>query len=161
MTENYPIRFDWDGEVMRPANAYWAKKCDALFVIGQHYELEQHLERSTASHRAYFAEIKSAWENLPEDIAHQFPSAEALRKYALVKSGHCNQNTFVCETKSQAQKLAAFLRPMDEFGMIDVRGTVVTRYVPHSQSYREMDKERFRKSRDDVLRVIGEILGIR
>lgn len=155
-----PLRLRYEGEgAFSPVSPYWAKRGDLNFTVGEVYELQEVQERSSAQHRAYFASIKTAWESLPEDKLQQFPSPEALRKWALIRAGHCNQNIFPCANKTEALRLQKFLAPLDEFGVIDVRGNVVVRYVAHSQSYRAMDKERFRKSFDDVLRVIAEMIG--
>ena len=154
------IAFKWDAEreVMEPLPRF-REECRKTFENQHIYRMEEIQARSEASHRAFFASLNEAWANLPDELAQEFTTAESLRKYALIKSGHCNQHTFSCATRAEALRLSAFLKPLDEFGVIRVNGATVTRYVAHSQSYRAMDKETFRKSFDDVLRIVAEMIG--
>lgn len=149
---------EWDGEQMIPLPRF-RRECDKTFVIGERYVLETIEQRSAASHRHYFACIRSAWQNLPEDMSKQFPSEDHLRKYALVKTGYYNSNAIKCETPAQAVKLVAFLKPLDEFGVIDMSGLVVTRYTAKSQSMRSMGKDIFSKSKSDVLDFLAAMVG--
>lgn len=148
----------WDGEHMVPLPRF-RRQCDQVFVIGENYVLETIEQRSAASHRHYFACIRSAWQNLPEDMSKQFPTEDHLRKYALIKTGFYNSNAIKCETPAQAVKLAAFIKPLDEFGVIDVRGLVVTRFTARSQSMKAMGKEIFTKSKNDVLDFLATLVG--
>lgn len=153
-----PIPFEWDGEAMRPLPAF-TRRADQLYTVGERYILDAHEQRSAASHRHYFAAIREAWATMPEHETDRFPNPEALRKWALIKAGHCGTRTLVASSKAEAERLAAFTRPMDSEAIVTVRDAVVTVYTPRSQSSRAMDKQTFQKSKDDVLRVIAEMLG--
>lgn len=155
-----PIIFVWDGDAMVPRDRRFAFQCDKMFVVGEHYTLVQHEDRSAASHRHYFAAIKEAWENLPEVIGDRFASPEHLRKYALVKAGYRDERTHVAATKAEAQRLAAFVRPIDDFAIVTVSGLAVTVWTAKSQSVRAMGKKEFYESKEAVLRVIAELLGV-
>lgn len=154
-----PILFSWDGEVMRPVGHVWAKRADKEFVIGEAYTLDQHFERSTASHRQYFAAVNEAWKNLPEALAADFPSMEHLRHYALIKAGFCDSNTLVCSSKAEAIRVAAFIRPNDEYSIVTVSGLTVTRFVAKSQSYRAMPGGEFERSKEAVLGIVSAMIG--
>ncbi len=153
-----PLPFEWDGEAMRPLPAF-TRRADQLYTVGERYILDAHEQRSALSHRHYFAAIREAWATMPEHETDRFPNPEALRKWALIKAGHCDTRTLVASSKAEAVKLATFVRPMDSAAIVVVREAVVTVYTAHSQSERAMGKAEFQRSKDDVLRVIAEMLG--
>jgi hypothetical protein len=120
---------------------------------------ERHEERSTASHNHYFACIKEAWDNLPE-ADERFPTPDSLRHWALIRSGHCTENSIVCDTEEQATTVASFLGNT-EGTIIVVRGTVVKKYTAKSQSAQAMDKDEFQRSKVDVLDTIAELIAVK
>lgn len=152
-----PMVFQWDGLAMIPARA---KLADQLFVVGEHYTLVQHRDRSQASHNHYFAAIHDAWLNLPEELAERFPTSEHLRKFALIKAGYCDSQSIVCASKAEAGRVAAFVRPTDEFSIVAVNGATVTRYTAKSQSMRAMGKKVFQESKDAVLEVVAAMINV-
>ena len=103
----------------------------------------------------YFACIHQAWLNLPEEMADQFPTEEHLRAYALIKTGYCDSNTLVCSSKAEAQRTAAFLKPIDSFAVVTVKDNVVIRYSAQSQSMRAMNRDDFQRSKEAVLDIIS------
>lgn len=160
MSTGAPVEAIWDGEVFRPISPYWVRRADREFAKGEVLRLTNEQERSHKSHAHFFAAVEEAHRNLPPLMAERFPSPDALRKYALVKSGHCYSDSIICPSHADALRVAAFVRASDEFAVIDVKKTVVTRSVPKSQSYQAMSKEEFAASKDDVLRVISEMIGV-
>lgn len=157
MSDIPALVFSWDGEVMRPR---LPKLADKHYVIGERYILVPYENRSEASHRHFFASVKSAWENLPEDLAVRFPTPDHLRKFALIKAGYANSHTFTCASRAEARRLAAFLQPVDEFAVIDTAGTTVTRWTARSQSQKAMGKDIFQKSKDAVLDVLAGMIAV-
>jgi len=153
----HPLYFEWDGEVMRPLHPQAA---DRQYVVGEHYFLDHREDRSMASHRHYFAVLMQAWQNLPEDIADRFPTPEHLRKYALVKTGFRDERNFVCHSRHEALRMAAFVKPMDEFAIVSCVGSSVVVLTAHSQSLRAMGKEKFQRSKDAVLDCVAELIGV-
>jgi hypothetical protein len=158
--ETRPIQFTWDGEAMQPRNAFWAKRCDEQYVVGQDYRLAPYEERSMRSHGHFFACLTEAWRNLPEALSDRFPSPEALRKYALIKAGYRDERVIAAATSEEASKLAAFARSMDDYAVVVIDDNVVTVLTAKSQSMRAMDKATFQKSKDDVLRVVAELVHV-
>lgn len=152
-----PMR--WDGEAMVPLRGF-ARRADAQFVIGQTYRMEAIEERSAVSHRHYFAAINEAWANLPEHMAERFPSPEALRKFALIKAGYADSRQIVAASRAEAQRLAAFIRPMDEYSVVTVDQAVVTVFTARSQSVRAMGKAEFQNSKQKVLGGIADMIGV-
>lgn len=156
---NAPLPFQWNGEAMviRPS---FQKRADELFVIGESYTMEVVEERSAASHRHYFAAINEAWANLPEHLADQFPTAEHLRKKALIRAGYRDERTFVCASRAEAIRLAAFLRPIDDYAVVSIDGTAVVQLTAKSQSQKVMGKDAFLKSKADVLETLADLIGV-
>lgn len=132
----------------------------AEFGAGEIVTLERREERSSASHNHYFACVESAWSNLPEDMAERWPTPEHLRRWALIKAGIRDERTFVCSSRAEALRLAAFMRPMDEYALITVRDAVVTVYVAKSQSMKAMDRKAFTDSKNEVLGVLATLIGV-
>ena len=154
-----PIPCVWDGEAFYPRRGF-QKKADQHFVAGETYQLQVVEERSAASHRHYFACINEAWQNLPDHLAERLHSPEALRKYALVKAGFADSRTIDCSSKAEARRLAAFIAPMDPFAIVKADGSQVHVWTAQSQSMRAMGKEKFQESKDRVIDVLADMLGV-
>lgn len=154
-----PLTYSWDGEAFRPLPRF-AKAADKQFVVGMNYPLEVHEERSRSSHSHYFAALGEAWNNLPELLAEQFPTVEHLRKWCLIKAGFADERSIVCASKAEAQRVAAFIRPMDEYAIVDVREATIRVYTAQSQSMRAMGKKDFQASKQAVLEVVAALIGI-
>lgn len=154
-----PLPCIWDGEHFTPARPSLAKLADQHFVVGETYPLEVREDRSGPSHRHFFAAVNEAWENLPEDIAERFPTADHLRKYALIKAGYRDERSIVCASKAEAQRLAAFVKPMDGFAVVVTQENMVIVFTAKSQSVRAMGKVEFQKSKDAVLDVLAAMIG--
>ena len=154
-----PIPMTWDGEHMTPPARY-GRLADRQFVVGQVYMLVEHEERSSAAHRFYFACLNEAFASLPAHLHDQFPNVEKLRKYALIKAGYCDSRTFVCSSRAEAYRIVSFMRPVDEFAIFTVEGATVTHYTAKSQQMKAMGKEEFRASKDAVLRIVSDMIGV-
>lgn len=153
-----PMAFKWDGESMFPVGRF-ARECDRHFVVGETYRLVEHQDRSRASHDHFFAAIHDAWENLPEHIAARIPTPDHLRKFALIRTGYADQRQLVASSKAEARRLAAFVRPMDEYAIVSVEGCVVTVFTAQSQSMKAMGKSRFQASKQAVLDWVANLIG--
>lgn len=160
MSDVPPVAFAWEGDAFRPAGKFWQNLADKHYVIGERYKLVPVAERSQRSHQHYFSCIADAHANMPERLLALHPSPEALRKHALIRTGWCDQHTFIADSVPEAKRLAKFLTPIDEFSLVMTAGRVVTRYVAKSQNYRTMNKADFQKSKDDVLDWIAKEIGV-
>lgn len=154
-----PVGFTWDGEVMRPASRFH-QQCDRQFVVGQQYVLEERMERSSLSHRHYFATITELWHSLPERLAAEFPSPEHLRKRALIRCGYRDQRSIVCSSNAEALRVAAFIRPVDSYAEVSVSGSVVVHLTAVSQNLKSMDRKTFGESKTTVLEWISDLVGV-
>ena len=155
-----PLNFQWAGEAMVPT-AHSRRLLNEHFVVGERYQFVVHEERSQASHNHYFALLKEAWQNLPEAWADKLPTQEHARKFALIATGYCDIRTTAAPSRSAALKIAAFVKPMDDFAVVDVlpESPVVRVRTAKSQSKRAMGKAEFQKSKDDVLAYLARIGG--
>lgn len=142
---------------MRPLDP---KLADQHFVIGERYILVVAVQRSDESHSHYFGVVNYAWENLPHDVAAQFPDAESLRHRALIATGWCDARSFVAISPKQALELAAFISHGRENSVISVHDNVVVELTAKSQSYDEMGKDAFGKSKEDVIEYCAAQVGL-
>ena len=159
MPEAPPIPVQWTGEAFVPIGR-GSRDADRYFVIGERYQLVEEKQRSAASHRHYFASVNEAWSSLPEEIAGRFPSAEHLRKFALIMTGYRDERTLVASSRAEAQRLASFVRPMDDYAVVTVEGSLVSVLTAKTQNMRAMDKATFQASKDAVLDYIAEMIGV-
>lgn len=158
-----------DGEIVRTQVmiplARFANVCAAQYQEGATYRMEVEQvtgERTDASHRHFMASVTQAWRNLPEKMAAEYPTAEHLRKRALIKTGHYHLESKVFDTPTDAIKAAAFLKPLDDYAVVLVKGNVVNHFRAKSQKYLRsggMGKEEFQKSKDDVLSLLADFIG--
>lgn len=132
----------------------------SAFAPGERYRVQLVEDRSMASHRAYFAAISEAWLNLPDGAYDEFQSPEMLRKKALIRAGYADERTFVCASKAEASRMAAFMRPMDEYAIVSVKEATVTVWTAKSQSVKAMGRKEFQRSKDAVLNVISGLIGV-
>ena len=155
-----PLMYKWDGEVMRPL-PYFRKQAVAAFKEGDTYRLAETGLRSMQSHRHFFACVYEAWANLREDQAEHFPSADHLRKWALTFTQFCDVHTYHAASKAEAMRVMTFLAGGDTYSRIEIDGTTVTHYVPHSQAVAAMpDNRTFQASKSAVLDVLALKLGV-
>ena len=156
---NAPIIYQWNGEAMVPWERF-AKLADKEFVVGQNYRLEENNPRSQATHNHFFASVAEAWKNLPEDIAERFATSDHLRKWALIKAGFRDERSIALASKAEAQRVAAFIKPCDDFAIVVVNLAVVSIYTAKSQSMRAMGSKDFQASKQAVLDVIANLVGV-
>lgn len=116
--------------------------------------------RSWASHGHYFALLNEKYQTLPEAVTKRLPSLEHFRKYALVKTGWRNELAMTLSTDNDAHRAAMLARMMDSFAIVSVEGRTVIVWTAESQSLRVMGKERFQRSKDDVLAYADHLLGV-
>ena len=155
----FPLTFSWDGEAMIPLPRL-ARLADERFVIGETYQLEPVLERSAASHAHEFAWLKEAWLQLPEDVADLYPTPEHLRKRALIKAGFYDEQIVDAGSNAAALRVAAAFRSREEFAHIVVRGGLVAIRTAKSQSRNSMKRAEFQASKDGILAVVSEMIGV-
>lgn len=142
---------------MRPLRPHLA---DKQFCVGEEYRLGVIEERSLNSHNHLFACVADAWLNLPDDKALDFPTPDALRKHALIMTGHREERKLVCSSPEEARKVAAFIRPGDDYAIISVSGPIVIEWRAKSMSKRAMGGPTFQKAKTDVLDFLSSMIGV-
>lgn len=154
-----PIYFRWDGDCFTPSSGIARRLCDERFTVGEVYPLEEVHARSGASQGHYFAVLNQIWQSLPERFASDFPTAEKLRKTALIKTGFHTVTQHVCKSAAEATRLAALIRPYDEYQIVLVEGVVVSVYRAMSQDHVSMDRKQFQASKEAVLNWCADLVG--
>jgi hypothetical protein len=152
-----PLVCAWDGESFVPKHPRIA---DKHYVIGENYPLVVHEDRSTNTHNHQFAWLHDAFLNLPEDVSDLYPTADHLRKRALIEAGYYNESIIDCGSKAGALRVAAHLRNKDDFALVIVRGTIVVERTAKSQSRRAMNREEFNDSKQKVLEIVAGMIGV-
>jgi hypothetical protein len=157
------VRFIWNGEAMVPHGASASKLCDRHYVIGQTYMLEEASERSWVSHSHQFAWLAEAHANLPEALADQFPTAEHLRKAALIATGQFKERIINAKSRALAAQIAAFVTWDDEFASVEVNGlTVIVRKAVSQRMTGpgRMSKAEFQRSKDKIMTWVAQLIGV-
>lgn len=116
--------------------------------------------RSKKSHDHYFVLVEEAWANLPEYEADRYPTSEHLRKAALIRAGYRDERSIVCASKAEAERVAAFIKPIDDYAIVIPREAVVTVYTAQSQSKKAMGAKAFQESKEAVLGVLAQMIGV-
>ena len=150
MSKKIPVQFSQDKTHCAFLVPVKHREKISKLVNGEMYLIEVEEQRSAKSHRHYFAALKNAWQNLPEDLSEKFPTVEHLRHYALIMEGFRDDRHIVADTERQAQMIAAFVEPIDEFSAVEVSGRVVHIWKAKSQSEKAMGAEVFQRSKDAV-----------
>lgn len=155
----FKLRVMWKDGVFLPENRM-IRRCHQEFGEGEIITFERNEDRDMNSHRHYFASIKTVWDNLPEELMAEYPTAEHLRKKTLIKIGLADEKTLVCDSAQEAAIVAAFIAPIDDYSIVTVKGCVVVRYSAQSQSVAAMGRERFQDSKWQVLNTIAALIGV-
>ncbi len=154
-----PFEAVWTGAAFEPLRRFH-NEIAAAYGVGEVVPLAPHMARSMRSHGHYFVMVEEVFDNLPEAYAGRWPTSEHLRKWALIKAGICDQRSIVTASKAEAQRLAAFMRPLDEYAVVDASEAVVTVYTAKSQSMKAMGKDAFQASKDSVLAILAGLLDV-
>ncbi len=156
-----PLLFQYMGEgEFKSPSGYWARRADLTYVIGEAYKLTEHHDRSANSHRHFFAVVNDAWSTLPDEHLETYPTSEHLRKKALIWKGYRDERSIVCASAAEAARVAAFVKPMDDFAVVTVRDAVVRVWTAKSQSMKAMPNGEFQRSKSDVLDFVADLLGV-
>jgi hypothetical protein len=154
------IACQWDGEAFRPHSRF-SKICASSFVIGELYDAEFIEHRSMRSHRHYFADLKTAWMNLPETISGEFPTPEHLRARGLIETGYRDEFRFVCSTSRDAANAAAACTRGNDYAVVSINDRVAVVLIPKSQSLKAMGNVDFKASKQAVLDWAWGLVGLK
>ena len=153
------VRYEGEGE-FKAVSAYWGRRADNEYVVGETYSIGVQEYRSQRSHNHLFQCIKEAHKNLTDEQLARWPTPLHLRKYVTIKAGYYDCKSVTTDSKATANRVAAFLRPMDEFSVVIVHGCTVAQYVAKSLSEKDMDKQQFQEAKDKILTVLSDLIGV-
>jgi hypothetical protein len=153
----YPCR--WDGVGFTPL-IHVKKRADTELGVGEVYFLALVEDRSMVSHKHQFAWLKHAWALLPETIAYLYPTPEHLRKRALIEAGYFTEEVIDAGGSAAALRVAAYVQSKDIFTHVVVRKRFVLVRHAESQSMAVMKKRRFQESKDAIMVVIANMIGV-
>ena len=148
----------WVNGRLIPA-ARFMKQCREAFVDGELYIVEVHHHRDWIGHKAYFGKIGQLYKNWPEQYERQFDSAEHLRAWALIRTGHRVERQYVCASKAEAVRQAAVLRSEKPYTEISVNENVVVVWEALSQHSTAMGAKAFASSSNDVVAFLCDLVG--
>jgi hypothetical protein len=153
MSDTLPMLYEGNGlfRCLHPKRV----KLDVGEVHG--WQMAEH--RSKASHDHFFACVNSAWKNLPEELADDFPSPESLRKWALIKAGFCSETRIACANNNEAMTLATKAKAMDKYSIVAIDGKAVTIWTADSQRRDAMGRQAFQEAKERALHIISNLLG--
>jgi hypothetical protein len=136
------------------------------FHEGEEYPLVVLEARSRSSHNHYFAAVGEAFQNLPENIAARWPTAEHLRKWVLIETGWFEEKEFEMPDQKSAYRLGKFIRTENDHARISIHAIgggvhkVIVR-VAKSQSAAAMPKQTFEDSKRDVLDYLASMIDVK
>jgi hypothetical protein len=163
VSETAPIPFEWTGDVMRPRGTRALLACDRVgYQKGLTYWLTEEHGRSRKSHNHLFAWLDDAWLNLPEYLSDEYPTPTALRKRALIQAGYYDEQIVDAGDPEAALRVAAWAKSSreEDFSLIIVRDNFVVQRRAKSQTINAMGTTAFRESKQAVLEIVSELLGI-
>ncbi len=158
------IRACWAGGSFQPDTPSRAA-CQSL-KDGERVVLDIIRTRSGRSHRHAFAELDAAWATLPEHLqsAPWAANSEVFRKHLLIVCGYSNARVVTTASPVEARHIASVLSQLATeahgYSICDVRGGVITLWVPISMNYRSMDKDTFQAAKNALLDAAADLLGV-
>jgi hypothetical protein len=161
MSAPLPLTYAGEGEFSTPRG--WKARADAVYVIGQTYLFEPVQPRNMAAHSGYFARLQEAWNSLPEALAEEFPSVEALRHRALIKTGYAVLTEFLAASSAHAAQAAAAFTAADPYALVVIEDRAVRIWRAASQKVKRgdnggMDAATFEASIDAVERWVADLI---
>lgn len=153
------VIYEWTGEVMRPL-ALHRELCAAEFSIGKRYKLIEFKERSHETHDHFFSVVSGYWHQWPESYDRDLPSADNLRKHALIRTGHYIQSVM---HHASVEAATAYVR--DSLRYVDyaegsIHGATTVMRIAKSQRKAVMDATEFQRSKQNVLEFCQAVTGI-
>lgn len=111
--------------------------------IGTDYKVEIKKARNYQLLKKYFALIKLAWLNMPEQYDRQYPHPENLRKALQVEAGYYETSYTLDGTQLIESKSIAF-DELDEFGFHEIYNKVldvVLKWILPNNTSEEIERE--------------------
>ena len=155
------IACTWTGKGFLPTPRFQTAAAEN-FAERAVYWLNVEAQRTDKTHKHEFAWIKEAWRQLPDELAESYPTAEHLRKRALIQGGYFDEQAIDAGSNAAALRVAQGIRafPGETFSMVFVRGPFCIVRRAQSQSHRAMGAQAFNESKRKILEIISEMIGV-
>jgi hypothetical protein len=116
--------FVWNGRAMVPTTGAGTYKKGEVYLLREEGRVE-------AARRHYHARVAELWDNLPHD---EFPSPTHLRKFALIRTGFCQEITMPLATEGLQALFKILARRFDPYVICVSHGESVAAYTAKSQA---------------------------
>lgn len=116
-------------------------------------------EHSDQARKRFFAIIRDAYGNMPDQWKPLIGSSEHLRKFVLCQVGHCDTTATDCGSHAAAERVAALIRHVDSFAVVTVTGSIVTTSVARSIRKRVCPKKAFMPLTEKAYAYLNEMMG--
>lgn len=110
--------------------------------------------------KRFFAKLRDVHSNLSPRHAQRWPSAEVLRKHALIAAGHCDTMTVAAGSKAAVEPLVEAFKAMDRYCIVVPSGTVLTIYRARSMSRKHLLRPQFHEVAEKCFAWIESQTGI-
>ena len=110
--------------------------------------------------KRFFAQIRDVHSNLRDEHRQRWPSAEIMRKHALINVGYCDSMQVAAGSKAAAPRIADAFKHMDRYCLVDVRDSVLTVFTARSMSRNSLRKPQFHEVAEAALHWIFQQTGI-
>ncbi len=154
----FPLTYLGNGR-FETTSKYHVDRLAQLYGQGEVITVEEVQDRSPKSHAHYFAVIAEAWQNLPENLADDYPNPETLRKRALIRTGFCSMTEVLCASNAEATKAAAAFSAADPYCLCEIADRALRIWRADSQSVKAMGAKRFAESKEKVFHWISNLIG--
>ncbi|WP_316205777.1 hypothetical protein [Bradyrhizobium sp. SZCCHNS1012] len=157
------VIYEWTGEVMRPL-AYHKELAAREFEPGKRYKLIEFNERSEVTHDHFFATVTAYWQHWPENYERELPSADHLRKHALIRTGHYIQTVMAHPSVQAATFYVSQFKQYVDYAegsiVAGANGVATVMRIAKTQKKNVMEAEEFQKSKQDVLEFCASVTGV-
>lgn len=157
------IIYECTADGMRPL-AFHRELFAREFEIGKRYSLIEFDERSPENHNHLFMLITGYWHNWPENYPRELPSAETLRKHALIQTGHyIHAEMAHASLEAATAYVRDFLLHVDyaEGSIVSTpNGTATVMRIAKTLKKKVMEAAEFNKAKADVLDFCQSVTGI-
>lgn len=122
--------------------------------------------RDKSALRGFMATVRELWDNIPERLENVpfARSPNAFRKHALIKTGHCDVETYAFASPEEADRKVRSIgytaKMAHGYAIVKIDGPIIQCITPHSQSLKAMGKEQFDRSKSEVLDFCRGIVGV-
>jgi hypothetical protein len=150
------MRFTGNG--FRPVSNSGQVRLETEFKPDQIYSLVQAHDVTRRARGFYHHCLMEAWRNLPEIMRDELPSKDHLRKFCLIKAGHCTVRKDIYFNAAAAEIAAAHFKEEDSYCIVVVNGNIVTIYRAKSET--TLKGRAWRELKERVLQEASVLIGV-